>query len=205
MFDLSSRAAVFVVVVALAGCGKGSSDPGLEPDRSRVSEIARLQSEIARLESELRALAVTTGCAAADCRIAPHGSKPCGGPRDYLAYCSTTTDSAALQKKASELQNAERDLNIKTGAVSDCSVFPPPPYGLHEGRCVAGGPIDGPETSPTKPIPVKRGLCERPFQCPTAPADVGCMPDPSNPPSPACAGECRQFLQEHCTNVRFSD
>ena len=92
---------------------------------------------IARLEREARALAHVEGCTAGGCRTAPVGSRPCGGPRTYLAYCAATTDSAALFARLAELARAEAAFNRANGMASTCEYRMPPAVALQGGRCVA--------------------------------------------------------------------
>jgi hypothetical protein len=93
-------------------------------------------AQIARLEAEARLLARTAGCAAAgQCRTAPVGSRPCGGPRTYLAYCAATTDTAALLAKLDELRRAEDEYNRKSGMMSTCEFRTPPRVELAGGSC----------------------------------------------------------------------
>jgi hypothetical protein len=93
--------------------------------------------QIARLEREARGLAHAAGCAAGACRTAPVGSRPCGGPREYLVYCATTTDSAALFAKLAELARAEEAFNSANGMASTCEYRMPPNVAMQGGRCVA--------------------------------------------------------------------
>lgn len=98
-----------------------------EPDSNRI----------ARLEREARALAHTEACAAGACRTAPVGSRPCGGPRTYLVYCASATDSAALFAKLDELARAEQAFNSASGMASTCEYRMPPGVAIQGGRCVA--------------------------------------------------------------------
>lgn len=93
--------------------------------------------QVARLEREARALAHTEGCGAGQCRTAPLGSRPCGGPREYLVYCAATTDSAALFAKLAELARAEEAINRDSGTMSTCEYRLPPNATVQGGRCVA--------------------------------------------------------------------
>ena len=91
---------------------------------------------VARLEREARALAHTEGCASAgQCRVAPLGHRACGGPRDYVAYCAATTDSAALFRKLDELARAEDEYNRAAGIASTCEFRTPPAVTVAGGRC----------------------------------------------------------------------
>ncbi|HEU4557906.1 MAG TPA: hypothetical protein VFS20_08660 [Longimicrobium sp.] len=107
--------------------GSGSSAPANEADTTRI----------ARLEREARALARAEGCTAPQCRTAPVGSRPCGGPREYIVYCAATTDSAALFSKLAELARAEEDYNRRAGLASTCEFRMPPGTAMQGGRCVA--------------------------------------------------------------------
>lgn len=107
--------------------GSGSGAPANESDTTRI----------ARLEREARALARAEGCTAPQCRTAPVGSRPCGGPREYIVYCATSTDSAALFAKLAELARAEEDYNRRAGLASTCEFRMPPGTAVQGGRCVA--------------------------------------------------------------------
>lgn len=109
------------------------SAPGEETPETLPSE-----SGAPNLEAEARALADTTGCTDADaCRTAPVGVKACGGPRDYLVYCATTTNTVALFAKLEELRRAEEAANRASGAVSTCEFVTPPGTELQGGSCRA--------------------------------------------------------------------
>ncbi|CAA9338967.1 MAG: hypothetical protein AVDCRST_MAG11-2883, partial [uncultured Gemmatimonadaceae bacterium] len=68
---------------------------------------------------------------------APLGVRACGGPREYIAYCPATTDSARLFAKLAELARAETAANERSGAMSVCSLVTPPAPGYTGGRCTA--------------------------------------------------------------------
>lgn len=93
---------------------------------------------IVRLEDQAKAIAKTTGCTSADaCRTAPVGNRACGGPRYYIAYCATTTDSAALFRKLDEVAVAENAYNRKYQLASTCEFRMPGPITLSGGECRA--------------------------------------------------------------------
>jgi hypothetical protein len=91
---------------------------------------------LVRLEQEARALAKTEGCTSAGaCRTAPVGWRGCGGPRTYLVYCATTTDTVALFRKLKELEDAEKAYNAKSGMMSTCEFRMPPGTKLDGRSC----------------------------------------------------------------------
>ena len=112
-----------------------SRDTASLPATVQDTNVA-MQERLTRLEREARALARTDGCdSVGQCRTAPLGWRSCGGPRDYIAWCAATTDSAALFRKLAELEAAEKEYNLRSGMMSSCEVRQPPRISLSGGRC----------------------------------------------------------------------
>jgi hypothetical protein len=98
-------------------------------------------ARIRRLEVEARAMAQADGCGEeGQCRTAPVGSRPCGGPRTYVVYCATSTDTMALFAKLRELARAEEEYNKKEGMASTCEFREPPNVELSNASCRATDP-----------------------------------------------------------------
>jgi hypothetical protein len=124
---------------AAAGSGSAAA-PGRAP--STPAPARNDSTEIARLERQARALAHADGCTAGECRTAPVGVRPCGGPRAYLVYCAARTDSAALFARLAELARAEEAFNKQNEMMSTCEMRTPPSTRLQAGRCIATpGPV----------------------------------------------------------------
>lgn len=118
------------------GSGNGDSARSL-PDAQPGSREADWAA-IVRLEDQAKAIAKTSGCSTvSQCRTAPVGNRACGGPRYYIAYCSTATDSAALFRKLDEIVAAENAYNRKYQLVSTCEFRMPPEVRLAGGSCAA--------------------------------------------------------------------
>ena len=67
-----------------------------------------------------------SSCAnATECLSIAFGAKPCGGPREYLAY-PNTVDQTTLETLVSEYYEMDHQYNIEIGAISDCMVVNPP-------------------------------------------------------------------------------
>jgi len=112
--------------------GEGQPQQGETPPPPAETAQQRVQ----RVEREARALARAEGCeGAGDCRAAPVGDRPCGGPRTYVVYCARTTDSVALYRKLDELARAERAYNQEQGLASTCEFRTPPPVAASGGSC----------------------------------------------------------------------
>ena len=116
------------------GAGAGDSAPplpGAQPGSQEADWAA-----IVRLEDQAKAIAKTSGCSTvSQCRTAPVGNRACGGPRYYIAYCSTTTDSVALFRKLDEVAAAENAYNRKYQLASTCEYRMPGPLTLSGGAC----------------------------------------------------------------------
>lgn len=113
--------------VALAGQPRAQPPP---------ASCEQQQQALQQLEGEVRALAVAEGCSdVSQCRAAPLGEQACGGPRDYLVYCTQTTDEQALLQALEELVRRERRLNEQCGLVSTCVFLEEPGLVLEGGAC----------------------------------------------------------------------
>ena len=124
-----------LVLLGLLG-GACSAPRNATPAGDQV--VASDSATLARLETEARALARSDGCeAAGECRAAPLGARPCGGPRAYLVYCARRTDSVALFRKLAELQRAEQAYNERQGLMGTCEFRTPPGVALVGGACRA--------------------------------------------------------------------
>jgi hypothetical protein len=122
--------------VGLAGEDKGKG-PGHKEEGTGGSGRCEQQSmTIQSLESQARALAVAEGCSeVSQCKSAPVGVRACGGPRDYLVYCSVTTDEDALLRELDRLQQTEAQYNEQCGVMSICIFTAEPQVDLVNGVC----------------------------------------------------------------------
>lgn len=125
-----------LITLALVAC---TPPPPAENEGTMPSSPPANTSDwasILRLEAEAKALVRTDGCSTSGgCRTAPVGSRACGGPRYYITYCATTTDSAALFRKLDQVAAAERAYNAKTGVISTCEFREPPDVESVGGSC----------------------------------------------------------------------
>ena len=138
------RAALFVITAVLvAGCTQppptdGSGNPRDGSGFALTGDQNADWASILRIEDQAKAMVKAEGCTGAgQCRTAPVGSRGCGGPRYYLVYCSATTDSAALFRKLSEVEAAERAFNARYQGASTCEFRMPPSVGVTGGMCAA--------------------------------------------------------------------
>ncbi len=95
-------------------------------------------------KSAARAVVKTTGCKqVSQCQVMPMGSRPCGGPAEFLVYCAKTTDLKKLKAKVKAATDAEKALNATDGLMGTCNVLSAPAVKLQKGACVAEEPKSG--------------------------------------------------------------
>lgn len=131
-----------IAIVSMSACaqpaanGGGSADTTPPPAGGGADQQQSDWAAIVRLEDQAKGIAKSSGCArTSECRTAPVGNRACGGPRYYIAYCSTTTDSVALFRKLGEVAEAENAYNRKHGVVSTCEFRMPGSTTLSGGEC----------------------------------------------------------------------
>ncbi len=95
------------------------------------------EMELQAFKSNIEALANTSICSEEfECRYIAFGSKPCGGPWEFLIY-TTSIDTLTLTSLVAEYNQLEANYNLNCNIVSDCST-PQPPIGFDcvESQCI---------------------------------------------------------------------
>ena len=69
------------------------------------------------------------------CRLLALGSRPCGGPTEYLAYSSIVGKREVLEAKAYEYGFLQEELNRAQGVSGTCEVLAQPKLACVNGRC----------------------------------------------------------------------
>ena len=89
------------------------------------------------LKANIGALASASVCSDEfECRYIAFGSKPCGGPWEYLIY-TTSIDTEELTSLVNEYNQLEADYNVNCDAVSDCmAAIPPTGFECVDSECV---------------------------------------------------------------------
>ena len=107
-------------------------------------EKARDKAELEQMREDVYAMVGEADCNSLDdCRFIGFGSKPCGGPWEFLVYSVKRTDPAELADVVAEYNALEDTVNQKHGYGSDCSVPNEPTLGVLGGRCVDLGDQGG--------------------------------------------------------------
>ena len=71
------------------------------------------------------------------CRTIAFGEKACGGPRQYLIYSTSATDSARLAREVARYNEAERKRTREEGRMSDCMAMMRPQVSCITSQCRA--------------------------------------------------------------------
>ena len=134
----------FALLGGLIACAQGATNGPENPGGGKfvfTGDRDKDWAQIVALEGQAKALVKTDGCTSADqCRTAAVGNRACGGPRYYLVYCSSMTDSVALFARLKAVADAENEFNRRYNVVSTCEFRMPPQVALTSGSCQAEMP-----------------------------------------------------------------
>lgn len=112
---LISKLLLFVFISSGFQCSKNNSD-----DTTVTREVLNQK------KSNIQTYINSFDCSqASSCMSMAFGSKPCGGPWEYIVF-PNTVDIDALTQMVNEYNELEHQYNIETGAISDCAVVGPP-------------------------------------------------------------------------------
>jgi hypothetical protein len=130
---LGSALAVVAACHSKTGARATVSPPS---DTTATVSPASDTTDLADLRSKIRTLVGDAACtSASQCRLVAYGSKPCGGPWQYLVYSTTTTDSTALEVAVARYNAREAEVNRLYHRMSDCSVAIRPKITVVDGHC----------------------------------------------------------------------
>ncbi len=93
------------------------------------------KSDLAKLESQIRDMIGKDCSNSGQCEVIAFGSKPCGGPWEYLVYSSSDTDRELLIEKVNTYNQLQNEYNMKNGIGSDCAFVMPPEVTCTDGQC----------------------------------------------------------------------
>ena len=121
-------ATIVGAVFLISACGGSDS---VKTERTEEGDRVRL----AKMRQEVEEAIGEAACGSIeDCRYAGLGSKPCGGPWEYIVY--SVADSTALAKQLAAYNGFEAGMNQRYSYSSDCSVPNEPMLVCSAGRCI---------------------------------------------------------------------
>ncbi|WP_445718612.1 hypothetical protein [Flavobacterium sp.] len=98
---------------------------GFQCEKESVNSTITPQQLVDKKQEILNYISGFSCANATSCNYIAFGSKPCGGPREYLVF-PNTVNQATLESLINEYNDLDNQYNIQTGAVSDCMVVSPP-------------------------------------------------------------------------------
>lgn len=110
----------------------------MQCDDDDVSESCENTAEhLLGLKMNIESLASASVCSEDfECRYIAFGSKPCGGPWEYLIY-STSIDTLALTNLVTEYNQLQANYNVTCNMVSNCmAAIPPIGFECVNNQCV---------------------------------------------------------------------
>lgn len=105
---------VLLIVILNLQCSKSNDDDTITRDILNQKK-SNIHDYISSFEC--------TG--SANCQSMALGSKPCGGPWEYIVFPSSV-NLETLTQMVNEYNQMEHEFNMKTGAMSDCAIVNPP-------------------------------------------------------------------------------
>ena len=101
-----------------------------------AADTAAIEAELQTLRAQIVTTIGTASCAnLVHCRLLPLGTRPCGGPDEYLAYSSIRTDKTQLENLAVEYGLLQEDLLRARGAIGTCVMLTAPRLLCIDNRC----------------------------------------------------------------------
>jgi hypothetical protein len=93
------------------------------------AQLQALRAEIVKMIGDAPCVNVV------HCRLLALGTRPCGGPDEYLAYSSHTADRVTLENKALDYALLQEDIQRARSIAGICVVVPEPRLACVDRRC----------------------------------------------------------------------
>jgi hypothetical protein len=131
---------VAVLLLSLSGCATVPTHKD-KLTTQLDGPLAQLQLDTRQLQLRLERLTENKDCTEdSQCKVLGVGSRPCGGPEQYLIYSTLHTDEKMLSYTNDRYQKLKKQQNEKLGLMSTCQMLMPPVSACVENKCVIGNP-----------------------------------------------------------------
>ncbi|MCA1931607.1 hypothetical protein [Rheinheimera sp.] len=131
---------VAVLLLSLSGCATVPT----QKDKLATQldgPLAQLQLDTRQLQLRLERLTENKDCTEdSQCKVVGVGSRPCGGPEQYLIYSTLHTDEKMLSYTNDRYQKLKKQQNEKLGLMSTCQMLLAPVSACVENKCAIGNP-----------------------------------------------------------------
>lgn len=122
------------LILTLIICFSCSTDDCGDCPVTPEEMLARMQA----IDAEIDAMLSTSCGSGGTCMATAYGSKACGGPVKYIVH-STNMDMIRFNSLVNEYTELNKEYNIATEAISDCSLPGKPIVECVSGNCEVAG------------------------------------------------------------------
>ena len=121
---------IWIASIAVCALALGLAAPVACRAESDAEAAAQLRERITAMTDHARCNNMV------NCRVIGLGSRPCGGPEEYVAYSIWDTKVDEIESLAAEYNFLREELGILSGDVGSCDVLPEPAVNCVNARCV---------------------------------------------------------------------
>jgi len=99
--------------------------------------LAQLQVDTKQLYQRLQRLTTDKSCVEdQQCKVLAVGSRPCGGPEQYLPYSVAQTDSKLLAITNDRYRKIKQEQQLRLGMLGSCQMLIEPATQCRQQQCV---------------------------------------------------------------------
>lgn len=121
---------IWVISITVCATVLGLAAPVAGRAESDAEAAADLRARIAAMTVNARCNNIV------NCRVIGLGSRPCGGPEEYLAYSIWDTKVDEIGSLAAEYKFLREELHSTSGQAGSCEVLAEPAINCVNARCV---------------------------------------------------------------------
>jgi hypothetical protein len=136
--QVKKKVTLGLVLLSLTGCA------AVPANKDKLATqldgpLAQLQLDTRQLQLRLERLTENKQCVEDNqCKVIGVGSRPCGGPDQFLTYSTLHTDEKMLSYTNDRYQKLKKQQNEKLGLMSTCQMLMPPVSACIENKCAIG-------------------------------------------------------------------
>jgi hypothetical protein len=128
--------AILAALLMLTGCTTvpGNTDAMVT---QLDGPLAQLQVDTKQLYQRLQRLTTDKSCVEdQQCKVLAVGSRPCGGPEQYLPYSVAQTDSKLLAITNDRYRKIKQEQQLRLGMLGSCQMLIEPATQCRQQQCV---------------------------------------------------------------------
>lgn len=101
------------------------------------NQLTQLETKLNNYRNQLESAIAGAPCTStSQCRALPIGSRPCGGPSEYITYSKQNANKKQLKVLAQQHSMIHRQINRIKGLISTCEMVLQPPIACVDSKCI---------------------------------------------------------------------